>query len=210
MAEGESGQPELSHDDGDRGPRHVRRGHPRRGPVEHPGHEGQQQPDPAPEVVGVDRHQREEQVHERAVAAAGEVEEQEHQREVDAQRGGEDPARGAGVHGHQREDARLVEPEPDDQGVDVDPMAGTEGHEAEGGQAAHHHDGEQDREQALVALEHPEGRGPARASGGGQRHGGHTIMRPPRVKPVGPAHGRASSGSSPIRPTAMSRCPSPE
>jgi len=64
------------------------------------------------------------------------------------------------VHGDEGEDAQLVEREPDNQRVEVDLLPGPERDEPEGGEAAHHGRGQQDREDALVALQESEDRVP--------------------------------------------------
>ncbi|OLE39891.1 MAG: hypothetical protein AUG00_00240 [Candidatus Rokubacteria bacterium 13_1_20CM_2_70_7] len=142
---------------------------PRRERIEPAGDERGTQAHPRTEVVGVDRDQREEEEVEKAVAAAGEVEEREDEQEIDAERVEKDDAGGAGIDRDQREDANLVRREPRHQREQIDLVAGPQGDEAESRQAPYHHDGEKDGEHPLVALEQLEDRVPRLAASG--RHG---------------------------------------
>ncbi len=175
MAQGVGGQPDLPHE-GDHGcPGCLRRRQLRRPPVEESRpHQRQEQTDPATEVVGVDRDQGKEEVDERAVTPAGEVEEREDEEEVDAERTGEDGPGLARAHDDEGEDAELVGGEPQHEGVDVHAMPGPQGDQPEGRQTADHHDGEQDGEHALVALEQAQDRVPTFPHRG--RHGAASTL----------------------------------
>src|SRR5439155_51896 len=69
VAERECGEADQPHQDHDRGPRRLGRREPRRRPVEEAGDAGEEEAHPPPEVVGVDGHEREEEVDERAITA---------------------------------------------------------------------------------------------------------------------------------------------
>src|SRR5438128_727509 len=112
VAERECGEADQPHQDHDRGPRRLGRREPRRRPVEEAGDAGEEEAHPPPEVVGVDGHEREEEVDERAVAAAREIEEGKGEQEVDTERRTEDEGGGARLDGDEGEDPRLVEGEP--------------------------------------------------------------------------------------------------
>ena len=141
-------------------PAGPRRDEPRRERVEPARDDGRAQSHPRAEVVGVDRDQREEQEVVEAVGATREREEREDDEQVDRERPHEDRPRGARVHRDEGEDAHLVGREPEDEPVEVDPVARAQRDETEGGETADHHDGEEDREDPLVALEQPKDRVP--------------------------------------------------
>ena len=169
-ADDHRGQAEEHHEERDAGPADPRRRQGGRGRHEAAGGERSHEGDPRSEVVRIDRHEREEEQVEEALAAAGQQHQDEDEEQVDGQRAEEDGARGARLHGDQREDAELVEGEPDDEGEEVDALARPERNEAERGEAADHRDREQDGEHPLIALQQPEDRVPGLALRRHRRH----------------------------------------
>ena len=115
-ADDHRGQAEEHHEERDAGPADPRRRQGGRGRHQAAGGERGHEGDPRSEVVRIDRHEREEEQVEEALAAAGQQHQDEDEEQVDGQRAEEDGARGARLHGDQREDAELVEGEPDDEG----------------------------------------------------------------------------------------------
>jgi hypothetical protein len=110
----------------------------------------------------------------RITTAAREVQEREHDEEVDREGAAEDEARRARVHGDKSEDARLVGGEPEHEREQVEPIARAQGGETERGETPHHDDGEQEGEHPLVALKEADDRGP-----GAARDRGHAIAPAP-------------------------------
>ena len=130
--EGVRGQAHQQHQHDHRGPARPRLGERRRGGVEQPGDQRQQQTAPRTEVERVDGDEREEQQVEEAVGAAGQIEQEEDEQEVDAQRADEDRSRRARLDGDEREDAGLVRGEPHDDATTMFTLtAGLERVEAE-------------------------------------------------------------------------------
>ena len=140
-------------------------GERRRGGIEQAGDQRQQQTDARPEVERVDGDEREEEHVEEAISAAGQIEQKEDEQEVDAQRADEDGSRRARLDGDESEDAGLVRREPHHERVGVHLATGLERVETEGDETADHDEGQEHGEDALVALEQPENRGPWPARG---------------------------------------------
>jgi hypothetical protein len=182
VAEGEGGEAHQPRDDDHGRPADPRRRERGGGGVEQARQQGHHEPGARPEVVGVDGDEREEQQVEDAVAPAGEVEEDEDEEHVHGERADEDAPRGARIHGHEREHPGLVGGEPDDEGVDVDAAPGAEREQAERGEAAHHDDREQDREDALVPRQEPDDGRPRSARFGADK--GLGAGHPGRIVPV--------------------------
>ena len=227
MRDGESRQPEEGNQDHDRHPAHPGGYEPRGGREEQAGHHRQHQPHRTAEVVGVDGEQGKEEEIVEAVAAAGQEQQREHDEKIHRERPAEDEARGAGIHGDQRQDAGLVGGEPEHEGKEVEAIARAQRGQAEGGQTTDHDHSQQEGEQALVPLEQAEDGGPWVP-----RQRRHTLFHPPDhysafegawargssgagADGAAPrtssrrSSGTASSGTRPRSPTMIMRRPRP-
>src|SRR6185503_19209643 len=154
--QGHRGQPSERGDDHGTPAAPWRNKHRRPG-VESPSHHCGAEPDPRTKVVGVDRDERKEQQVVDAGDSSGEAQEDEDQEKIDRQGSDEVRAGRAGVDGHQGEDTDLVGREAGDDPLEVDIGIGrSQRKETERGQTADHDDGQENREDSLVALQQPE------------------------------------------------------
>src|SRR2546425_2666545 len=187
QAEGHGGQPGQRRENQVRRPSDPGRNQHGRQGVEPPRHHRPAEPDPGPEIVGVDGDEGKEQKVKDAVAGPREAQEHEDQEQVDREGADEVCSGRARIDRDQREDADLIGPEPEDEPVEVDPVPRPERKKPERGEAADHDDGQENREHALVALQQPKAGVPRFSLGGGHGHlhadysiGAHHGRRTPR------------------------------